>query len=188
MDYQGEKLKANIEALAAEHWDNLVEHIADGGSISSYCAANGLNRVQIWRMYNQPEDEAHKARRLEIALAEQFRADMLVAEILNVADDTSGDLEFRTNERGEMVPGWNKEHINRTRLRVDTRKWIAAKHYARRYGDLVKQEISGPDGGPMQIKAAIDRPPPTSYEEWKRIVAEEQKRPDLAEDDDDIEV
>lgn len=28
-------------------------------------------------------------------------------------------------------------------------------------------EISGPDGGPVQLSAAIDRPPPSkSYEEW----------------------
>jgi hypothetical protein len=33
---------------------------------------------------------------------------------------------------------------------IDTRKWILAKMAPKKYGDKVIQELSGPDGGPIQ--------------------------------------
>jgi hypothetical protein len=46
----------------------------------------------------------------------------------------------------------------RDRLRVDARKWVAAKLLPKKYGDRIQQEVSGPDGGPIAV----------SFDEWIR--------------------
>jgi hypothetical protein len=42
--------------------------------------------------------------------------------------------------------------VARNRLRVDARKWVAAKLLPKKYGDKVQQEVSGPDGGPIEVQ------------------------------------
>lgn len=52
-------------------------------------------------------------------------------------------MERRDKKTGEIEIVPNLEHINRTRLRVDTRKWIVSKLLPKKYGDLVRTEHSG---------------------------------------------
>ena len=49
----------------------------------------------------------------------------------------------------------NAEFVARSRLKVDTRKWLMARMAPKVYGDKVTQEVQGPDGGP--IKQEITR-------------------------------
>lgn len=55
----------------------------------------------------------------------------LVDDILEISDDSSQDE--RVSEDGNV--SFNSEFAARSRLRVDTRKWIAAKLVPRLYGD-----------------------------------------------------
>ncbi len=48
----------------------------------------------------------------------------------------------------------NGEHVQRSRLRVDSRKWLLSKLKPERYGD--KLQHSGPGGGPVQHAHAIE--------------------------------
>lgn len=59
---------------------------------------------------------------------------MLADEILQIADDTRED--YVTKEvRGKEVEAFNAENVSRSRLRVDARKWLAAKLAPTVYGD-----------------------------------------------------
>ena len=62
--------------------------------------------------------------------------------MLDIADDAANDWMER---EGENSQGWqlNGEHVQRTRLRLDTRKWIAARLAPKKYGDKVDVEHSG---------------------------------------------
>lgn len=55
----------------------------------------------------------------------------LIDDILAISDDTSNDDII--NKSGELVA--NNEHINRSRLRIETRKWLAARLMPKLYGD-----------------------------------------------------
>lgn len=70
------------------------------------------------------------------ARAKQQQCEFLAEEILEIADDSSLDMAF--TEEGK--PFIDKEHINRSRLRVDTRKWILSKLKPKKYGDMLKVE------------------------------------------------
>ena len=71
----------------------------------------------------------------QYAQAKLRQADFLAEEIIDICDDTSGDITL--DEDGFEVV--NRDHIQRARLRVDTRKWLASKLIPKVYGD--KQTI-----------------------------------------------
>lgn len=71
-------------------------------------------------------------------VAKQMQADLLAEEILEVSDKATNDWMERNDPDN---PGWivNGEAIARSKLRVDTRKWIACKLLPKVYGD--KKEV-----------------------------------------------
>lgn len=92
----------------------------------------------------------------QYARAREMQADCLVDEILEISDDGTNDwMERRSeDEKGAGVgTGWilNGEHVQRSRLRVDSRKWFASKVFPKKYGDKIQAEVTGKDGGPIQV-------------------------------------
>ena len=85
--------------------------------------------------------------------AKEDQADLLAEQIIEIADETSNDTV--TGKDGQEIA--NSEWINRSRLRVDARKWVAAKLKPKKYGD--KLEHSGPDGGPAFIVQVVKHGP-----------------------------
>ena len=64
------------------------------------------------------------------ARAREAQAEIMAEEIISIADDSAGDITIGEDGR-EIV---NHEAIQRSRLRVDARKWVAAKLLPRKYG------------------------------------------------------
>jgi hypothetical protein len=58
----------------------------------------------------------------------------MAESIVDIADDGSNDWMASNNPKN---PGWmvNGEAVQRSRLRVDTRKWLLAKLQPRKYGE-----------------------------------------------------
>jgi len=70
--------------------------------------------------------------------ARRVAAEIHVDEIFEIADDGSHDWKPRYDKDGELidyVP--DQEAIQRSRVRIDTRKWYASKMVPRIYGDKV---------------------------------------------------
>lgn len=89
--------------------------------------------VNVWR-YKYPEFAT------QYAQAKLFQADLLAEEMLDIADDGSNDWMETWGDEGEQ--GWklNGEHVQRSRLRIDTRKFLAAKLLPKQYGQHVEEE------------------------------------------------
>lgn len=120
------------EALAAE----ICKRMAEGESLRRICQTEGMpNRgtVLAWAM-----DPSHPFYN-QYARARDLQADTLADEIQDIADDGTNDFTIDP-VKGAMV---NHDHIQRSRLRVDTRKWIASKLKPKRYGDKQHVEHSG---------------------------------------------
>jgi hypothetical protein len=112
----------------------VCELMIEGVSLRKICEMQGMpSRRAIFNWLDTNEQF-----RAKYELARQMQAEWLTHEILTIADDASED--FVINERGEQVV--NHEAINRSRLRVDTRKWIASKILPRQYGDRVTADIT----------------------------------------------
>lgn len=95
----------------------------------------------------------HKEFSDQYARAREEQAEALADEILSIADDGSNDWMEKQDKNGQSI-GWvvNGEAVNRSRLRVESRKWIASKLKPKKYGEKLAQEISGADGQPLVVK------------------------------------
>ena len=83
------------------------------------------NTIYRW-VANHPEF------RDQYAQAKQCQVELLVDEILEIADDSTQD--HLVSEDGHAR--CNSEWIARSRLRIDTRKWLASKLVPKVYGGL----------------------------------------------------
>lgn len=79
------------------------------------------------------------------ARARESQAEVLADEIIEIADDSSEDFIFAEGEDkdGNGAKKFiNKEYVKRSALRVDARKWVAAKLLPKKYGDLTRHEVT----------------------------------------------
>lgn len=115
--------------------DAICEKIADGQSLRSICASEDMPaKSTVFKWLIQQTEFADQYTR-----AREAQADALFDEIQDIADDGSNDYITKTNADGSEYEAVNSEHIQRSRLRVDARKWMASKLQPKKYGD--KQEI-----------------------------------------------
>jgi hypothetical protein len=61
----------------------------------------------------------------------------------------------RRRENGSIVTVFIGEHVQRSRLRIDTRKWLLAKLQPKKYGDVQQTQLTGPGGGPLQVERSL---------------------------------
>ena len=126
----------------AELAAQICEHIAQGKSLRTIAELEEMpaqSTIMAWLDGSRPEFSEQYAR------AREAQADKLAEEALQIADDGRSDtyLDAEGNEKTD------NEAIQRSRLRVDTRKWLASKMAPKKYGDKVA--IGGADDlGPMQ--------------------------------------
>lgn len=82
--------------------------------------------------------------------AKEEQAEYLIEELLDISDDAKNDW---MQKNAADNPGWviNGEHIARSRLRIETRKWIAAKLKPIKYGDSIK--VTHDHNSPVTLEA-----------------------------------
>ena len=83
--------------------------------------------------------DADSAKRNQYARACEDRADALFEEIINISDDNAGD-SYTDEEGNERA---NHANVQRSRLRVDSRKWILSKMMPKKYGDKLDLTTDG---------------------------------------------
>ena len=92
--------------------------------------------INIWRR-KYPEFRSRYAQ----AKCEQ--AEFLTEDVLDIADDAVNDWMESYDKENDCI-SWrvNGEHIQRSRLRIDTRKWLAAKLAPKIYGELASEAVN----------------------------------------------
>lgn len=130
----------------------ICGELAAGRSLRSVCDDEGMpDKSTVFRWL-----AAHPEFRDQYARAKEESADALAEDILEIADDARNDwMERAADEAGA---GWvlNGEHVQRSKVRIDARKWLASKLKPKKYGDRVQQEVSGPNGGPVETVTRIE--------------------------------
>lgn len=74
-------------------------------------------------------------------------ADALLYSVVDIADDTAGDVTV--DGKGRQVTDW--QNVQRSKLRVDARKWVAAKLAPHKYSDRVTH--AGTPDAPIEVRA-----------------------------------
>lgn len=104
--------------------------------------------------------------------ARRVAAEIRIDEIFEIADNTNHDWTEVRNSDGELVAlKPNNEAIQRSRVRIDTRKWYAMKMMPKIYGDKTQVELDATgDLAELLRKASNktdDLPPPIDGEAEK---------------------
>lgn len=76
------------------------------------------------------------------AQAKRDQIECMIDEIQEISDNMRGDTIITYDESGEPVERCNTEWLGRSRLRIDTRKWIAAKLAPKLYGEKITNETT----------------------------------------------
>lgn len=131
--------------------NEICERLIGGESLRGICLDDHLpdaRTVHRWLVVN---DEF----RQQYAHAREVQAETLFDDILEIADDARNDWMER---RGEDDAGWvaNGENLQRSRLRVDARKWMASKLAPKKYGDKVA--LTGGAEGDAPLQVIINKP------------------------------
>ena len=120
------------EEIAAE----IIERLSAGEALIAICRDAHMPPESTVRLWVIDDREGFAAR---YARARDMWLDHMAEETIGISDDSSRD--YVTTEDGRQLP--DHDHINRSRLRVDTRKWITAKLAPKRYGDRLDLNHSG---------------------------------------------
>lgn len=125
-----------------EKSDLICKLIASGRPLTKICALENMpcmSTVMNWLW----QESLYKEDFLErYARAREQQAEILADQIISIADDDSEDIIFaECNDASGMtaIPKANREFIQRSNLRVEARKWVAAKLLPKKYGD--KKEV-----------------------------------------------
>lgn len=105
------------------NWPAIFEAIADGASLKS--AVQNVCDAPAYRTAKRHLSENAELQ-AQYRAARQDRADRMAEEILALADEPMPD-----NLEGKERGAW----VQQQRMRIDTRKWLAAKYYPRMYGE-----------------------------------------------------
>lgn len=131
------------EKQKADALDEIFDRIGKGESTVSIMGVNRLphlpNRQTFTNWLDNSEIEGTGLLD-RYARANQLRQDVLLQEIFDISDDTKEDF-YIDETTGKRLT--NHEAIQRSRLRVDIRKWALSKMNPTKFGDKVDLTTNG---------------------------------------------
>lgn len=115
--------------------DEICERLVNGESLRKITCDDHIPAAStIFKWLNDNKDFAE-----QYAHARDAQADTLADEIVDIADDGSNDYM----ERDDGSTEYNGDAVARSKLRVDARKWVAAKLKPKKYGDKLDLTSGG---------------------------------------------
>ena len=116
-----------------EKADAICELLANGASLRKSAAEIGVSAPTVLRWC-----EENPAFSEQYASARARGYQLLADEIIDISDDATGDVV--ETEQGPRV---DAERVARSKLRVDSRKWMLSKMLPKLYGDKIDLNHSG---------------------------------------------
>ncbi len=129
--------------------DQICERIASGEILVNVCNDESLPTART--VFRWLADPLRSEFCQQYAHAKEVQLERMADEILSIADDSSADITTRYNEKGDPYEVTDHDHINRSRLRVDSRKWLLSKLIPKKYGDATLLKHADPDGNKLEI-------------------------------------
>jgi hypothetical protein len=132
--------------------DKICEQLIMGFSLRTVCKDDSMPCVSTVFSWLRTKPEFLK----QYEKSKEEQADALAEDMLDIADDGTNDWMEKHDKDGHNI-GWqvNGEHVQRSRLRLDTRKWIASKLKPKKYGDKVDMNVGGQTGNPIEANLTV---------------------------------
>ena len=125
----------------------VLAQLADGRSIRFIAKLPGMPAVSTIFKWLAEYEEFSK----QYTRAREVGAEAIADEIFEIADNATNDYMEKFDKNGESI-GWmlNGDAVQRSRLRIDARKWYLSKIMPKKYGDKVM--LGSDDNNPVQVK------------------------------------
>lgn len=120
--------------MTPETFDTIIAGVEGGLAVRNLCPENEVSTRSFYQhLRASPENEKRYAR------AKEMTAELYAEECIEIADDGQNDWMERKGEEGQSL-GWtlNGEHVQRSKLRIDVRKWAAAKLAPKKFGERIQ--------------------------------------------------
>lgn len=121
--------------------DTICEGLSEGIPLRQIARLNGFSKSAFYDWVNSDEEFAGR-----IARAREIGFDHIAEEALEIADDGSNDWMER---EGRTIV--DSDHVQRSRLRIDTRLKLLAKWDPRRYGDATMIKHADANGETIEL-------------------------------------
>ncbi len=129
----------------------ICERLSEGESLREICRDEAMPHFNTVYEWCDTKSGAYRVG-LDVRIA-QARArgfDAIAAECLRIADDATNDyMERRRSEEDAPTTAFDAEHVQRSKLRIETRLKLLAKWDPKRYGD--KLELAGSQESPLTV-------------------------------------
>ena len=129
----------------ANYTDKIAKEICDrlsnGESLNAIC--KNMKNITRTTVYNWLADEKYKDFLNNYMQARDRQAETFIDQCVDIADDNSNDTITMEGKDGKEYERVNHDHINRSRLRVDTRIKIAEKLAPKKYSSKHDLNVSG---------------------------------------------
>lgn len=122
-------------------------------SLRTICKGLNISVASVLNYLNNPEHSQFLA---QYARAKEEQADFLTDEMLEIADDSSRDDKTIKGKDGQEIIVEDTEWTNRSKLRIETRKWIASKLKPKKYGDRIQNDVTAEIKGDIKITLNLD--------------------------------
>lgn len=137
-------------------FEEIIEIVATSAeSIASICKRSDMpDKSTFFRwLYRMPtlRDKYMQAKELSALVDEDL--------MLSIADDGTNDYVEKERQNGTVVL-FDSEHVQRSRLRVDTRKWILERKQPKYYGSKTDVNLGVQEDNPL-AKLLADLKPKT---------------------------
>lgn len=119
----------------------IFDRISDGESVRGILNNERDKKIYPSRILFNEWIDSDENLAIQYVRACEDRADKIFEEILDIADETSNDV-VQMDIDGIIVERTNHEVIQRSRLRVDARKWMLGKMQPKKYGDSSSLDIT----------------------------------------------
>lgn len=121
--------------------DALLTRLMTGETLRSICRDAAMpHRETVFRWIRSDTEF-----RDQYAEAREIGLDSMFDEAIEIADDGSQDT-IVDDEGRERI---NSEWVQRSRIRIDTRKWYLARAMPKKYGEKVEQTLVGDPDRPV---------------------------------------
>lgn len=117
---------------------DICKRLAGGESLASICR-NTEGYPHEWVVRHWVERNAEFG--LAYARARESQAEHFADEIVDIADDGTNDFMRRANQRGEDFVAPDREHLERSKIRIATRQWVIERILAGKYGPKPAQVV-----------------------------------------------
>jgi hypothetical protein len=127
--------------------EKILIKLSSGKSLTSILKEDGMPVYSTVMRWIWQESEYQEWFSNSYKIAREQQAEYMIDHMQDIADDGTNDYTESVGKDGKTYTRFDSENVQRSKLRVDARKWIAAHLRPTKYGDRVS--LTGPGDQPL---------------------------------------